>query len=189
MLLVASAVVLATGESEAVVADFHRSLIANMKDGADLGFKGRSSRLAPVIDRSFNFDSIARVAMGPFWKQLTGVQKTRIRELMRGLTLGSYAENFDSYSGESFRTVSVNDGRRGQRNVRTELLRPGDTAVQFDYVLRKIGGRWQIINVLADGVSDLALKRAEYGSIMRKQGIVELLQQIDAQIKRLYPEL
>ncbi len=187
MLLTVSGTVMAAGED--VVTDFHQALIANMKAGADLSFKGRTSRLAPVIDRSFNFDSIARVAMGSFWKQLSGVQKLRIKALMRQLTLGSYAENFDAYSGESFRTIAVKDGRRGQRSVHTELVRPGDSAVQFDYVLRKIDEHWQIINVLADGVSDLALKRAEYGSIMRKQGIVELLQQIDAQIKRLYPEL
>ena len=178
----------AAGTPETVVADLHQALISIMKDGEQLGFSGRRDKIAPVIDRSFDFDSIARVAMGRYWRKMTQEQQIRSRQLMRALTIGNYADSFSSYSGESFEFVGRQEGRRGQQLVRTELVVADDAPVQLDYVLKQQAGRWWIINVLANGVSDLSLKRAQYGSIISKQGIVALLQQIDAQITRLYPK-
>jgi len=178
----------AAGSAEATVADLHQALLGIMQEGGQLGFSGRRDRIAPVVERSFDFDTIARVAMGRYWQQMTAAQKSRSRQLLRRLTISSYAANFSAYDGESFSFVSRREGRRGRQIVRTELLTVGKGPVQFDYVLKPADEQWRIINVLADGVSDLSLKRAEYGSIMRKQGIDALLQQIDAQIKRLYPE-
>ncbi len=179
----------AAGSAEETVAELHQALLGLMREGEQLKFSGRRERITPVIDRSFDFDTIARVAMGRYWRKMTPAQQDRSRQLIRRLTLGSYADNFSSWDGESFRFISRKEGRRGQRIVRAEMLPANGTPVQFDYVLKRGGDeQWRIINVLANGVSDLSLKRAEYGSIIRKKGIVELLQQIDAQIKRLYPE-
>lgn len=187
-LLLGAGAIRAAATAETTVADLHQALLGIMREGGQLGYNGRRDRIAPVIDRSFDFDTIARVAMGRYWQQMTAAQKSRSRQLLRRLTINSYAGNFSDYDGESFRFVSRKEGRRGQQIVRTELLSAGKGPVQFDYVLKGADGQWRIINVLANGVSDLSLKRAEYGSIMRKQGIDALLQQMDAQIKRLYPE-
>jgi len=186
--LLTSALVLATGDPAQTVAGLHQGLLGIMQGGAQLGFAGRRSRIAPVVDESFDFDTIARVAMGRYWQQMTAAQQERSRRLLRQLTIDSYADNFADYGGETFRFVSSQEGRRGRKIVRTELLRVDETPVQLDYVLKRVDGRWRIINVVANGVSDLSLKHAEYGSILRKQGIASLLQQIAAQIKRLYPE-
>ena len=173
---------------EATVADLHQALLGIMQSGAQLGFSGRLEQITPVVENSFDFDSIARVAMGRHWQQMSESQQQRSNQLLRKLTVNSYADRFSGYSGESFKLLAVKDGRRGQQIVRTELVRVKDEPVQLDYILKQYNGQWRIINVLANGVSDLSLKRAEYGSIISKQGSAALLQQIEAQIKRLYPE-
>jgi len=57
--------------------------------------------------------------------------------------------------------------------------------VQLDYVLQEEAGRWRIVNVVANGVSDLSLKRADYGSIMKKQGFDLLVEKLEAQVAAL----
>lgn len=75
--------------------------------------------------------------------------------------------------------------KKGRVRVRTRLVRPGDEAVQLDYVLQEEAGRWRIVNVVANGVSDLSLKRADYGSIMKKQGFDLLVEKLEAQVAAL----
>ena len=41
---------------------------------------------------------------------------------------------------------------------------------------------WKIINILADGVSDLALKRAEYSAIIQRDGFSALLSLLEQKI-------
>jgi phospholipid transport system substrate-binding protein len=65
--------------------------------------------------------------------------------------------------------------------VRTRLLRPPDAPVTLDYFLRD--GR--IFDVVADGVSDLSLRRADYASIIQSRGYPALLEDLDASIVKL----
>ena len=74
---------------------------------------------------------------------------------------------------------------RERKLVRTELVRPADEAIHLDYVLHQVQGRWRIINVVAEGVSDLSLKRADYGSVIKREGFDTLMQKLDGQIADL----
>jgi phospholipid transport system substrate-binding protein len=46
-------------------------------------------------------------------------------------------------------------------------------------------GKWYIISVIADGVNDLALKRAEYASVIKKNGFDALISKINDKIRNL----
>jgi phospholipid transport system substrate-binding protein len=44
---------------------------------------------------------------------------------------------------------------------------------------------WRIVNIIADGVSDLALKRAEYQRVFASGGLDGLLAELNAQTENL----
>jgi phospholipid transport system substrate-binding protein len=52
-------------------------------------------------------------------------------------------------------------------------------------LLQQDGDDWRIINIVADGVSDLALKRAEYQRLFASGGIEGLIAEIERQTDRL----
>jgi phospholipid transport system substrate-binding protein len=56
--------------------------------------------------------------------------------------------------------------------------------VRFDYLLHRSEGRWTILNIVADGVSDLATKRAEYRSVLKARGLDGLIRKLRDQIAR-----
>jgi phospholipid transport system substrate-binding protein len=165
-----------------VVDNFHLALLTVMKDGQKIGFKGRFDQLAPVIAASFDLSFIAKTAMGRRWDTLDPSQKSRFVETFRRLSIATYAANFDSYSGERFKVLSEKQLDRGQFQVRSQLIKSDGGEVSLDYILRPVDRQWRIINVIANGVSDLALKRADYGEFLKANGFDALLGKLNEKI-------
>ena len=163
----------------------HSALLEVMKNAETLGFEGRREKLAPVISECLDLQFISRIVLGRYWDDLSDQERARMIDTFTRLTINTYAARFDGFSGESFRTVEEKPMNRGRRLVRTELVRPADEAVHLDYVLHQAQGQWRIINIVAEGVSDLSLKRADYGSVIKREGFETLMQKMEGQIQDL----
>lgn len=183
--LMPAPVLSAESAPSATVEVLHSTLIEVMQNADALGFEGRREKLAPVITRSFDLATICRIILGRQWDELSPEDHAQMIDTFTRLTIATYAARFDGYSGESFRTVEQNSMNRGRVMVRTELVRPQNEPVHLDYVLQDGEGGWRIVNVVAEGVSDLSLKRADYGSVIKRDGFPTLVQRLENQIRDL----
>ncbi len=166
----------------AVVEGFQGVLISVMKDADELGYQGRYDRLGPAIEDSHDLNAISQIALGGAWDKLTSAQKQLFVEKFSQLSIATYAFRFDSYNGQQFETLSNQKLENGDALVRSRLVAPSGEVNNFDYVLRDTGNGWRIINIIVNGISDLALKRAEYSSVIRRQGFEQLIAQLDEKI-------
>jgi phospholipid transport system substrate-binding protein len=171
----------------ATVDNLHAALLDIMRNAESLGFAGRRDRIAPVIRESLDLPFIARFALGRYWKDLSVEQQDAFVEVFSRWTVVHYASRFDGYSSEQFKTISSAPARRGREFVRTVLEVNDDPAdnVSLDYLLHDNDGKWRIVNVIANGVSDLSLKRADYGAVVKAQGLDSLIAKLEAQISDL----
>ena len=167
-----------------VVETFQSELLETMKQGKELGFDGRYNKLKQPVIVSHDLTKIARIVIGKEWKNLTEEQKKQMLDVFTRLSIASYAHNFKEFSGQSFKFYSEEQTQRGGIIVRTFLVLPDDKDVKFDYMLKDKGESWQIINIIANGVSDLALKRSEYTSILKREGFDALLVKISGKIEK-----
>lgn len=167
---------------EQIVNQLHEALIKAMREGPKLGYQGRYDLLAPVVDQTHDLDFIARTALGANWTQLTAEQQRAFKDVFRKLSIGSYAGWFKSHEGERFEFLERQPMPRDQVMVRTRLVQKGGEPVRFDYVLREGKEGWRIVNVLADGVSDLALKRVEYRAILQRDGFASLIDMLKKKV-------
>lgn len=166
----------------AIIRSFYDVLIGVMKDGPRIGFAGRRARLAPVISQTYDFPLMTRLMVGPQWATLTPVQQQQLVAAFSAFSIATYANRFDDYSGESF---AVEDqpmqATTGDAIVKSKLVQQKGDAVELDYLMRLDGDRWQVIDVYLSGtVSELATRRSEFSSVLRRGGpnaLVELLQQ------------
>ena len=56
----------------------------------------------------------------------------------------------------------------------------------LDYRMRSVDGRWKIIDIYMNGtVSELALRRSEYSSLIKREGFKALLAALDERIESL----
>ena len=135
-----------------------------------MGFQGRFNLLAPVIDRSHDLNFITHIILGKHWTKLNREQQHIYIEHFRKLSISTYAGWFKNYENERFEFIEQKTMPRNHILVRSQLIQANGDTVSFDYILHQKKKGWLIINILADGVSDLALKRVEYRSILRQKG-------------------
>ena len=174
----------------APVETLHRTLIEIMRAASGPAATGgaaasRERSLAPVVREVFDLGRLARVALGPHWSALDSRQRARMVAVVSRYTAASYAARFGGYSGERFETTGTRALRRGRVLVRTLLHPPDGEPVRLDYVVQPAQDGWRIVNVIADGVSELALRRAEYEAVMAAEGFEALVGRLELQIADL----
>jgi len=170
------------GTPTQVVERLHASLLNIMKEAKEMGYQGRYDRLAPVITASFDFPFIAKIVVGRYWEGFSDEEKKKFVDTFTRLSVATYAGRFDGYSGERFKVISSKETRRGLVVVRTFLIKSEGDEIELDYVLHKNGNKWNIINVIANGVSDLSLERTDYTSFLRKNGFDDFIDKLNEKI-------
>ena len=163
-----------TAEAKSVVEKLHTTLLDVMKRADALGYSGRYDTLAPVVSASFDFDTIGQQLLGRYWAGLTADQRKLFVETFKQLSTATYAARFDGFKNEAFRTVSQ-ETKGDWTIVTAELVKSNGDTVQFKYILKPAGEGWRILNVFADGVSELAARKAEYSNVMRDRGFDALI--------------
>ena len=170
----------------AVIERLHAALLESMKQATALGYEGRRSKLAPIVEQTYDLPFMAKVAAGKYWKELDAASQQRFVDTFTRLTIANYAGRFNGYDGESFVLVSEGDGGQNTALVRTQLVPKGDPPIQLDYRLRHIDGSWRIIDVYQNGtVSELALRRAEYSAKIEREGFEGLIRALEEKIAAL----
>lgn len=175
-------------EPSQVVNKLHYKLIEVMRNTDSLGYEGRYELLKPVISSQFDTPLIAKVILSRYWDSLDEDQKNRFISLFNKLSIATYASRFDSYNGERFVEISREKLKRGRLLIKTELQRVDKKPVKLDYLMHEKDGKWYIISVIANGVNDLSLKRAEYAAVIKDKGYDALLEDVIAKIRDMENE-
>ena len=156
----------------------HAVLVQAMKHGRTI-----AERIAIVDDRVFalfDFETIARVSVGREWTKMQAVDQTQLVDLLRRLSVATYADRFDKFEGQRFERQGVQTSRTGSV-VKTVIVRGNGERVSLHYYFRA----GKIFNVVADGVSDLALRRSDYGSILKREGLPALFKHVEQNVAEL----
>jgi phospholipid transport system substrate-binding protein len=174
-------------EPTAAIDALHASLLDVMKNAEALGYAGREQKLRTVIPKYFDVDEMARQSLGgQQWKAASEDAKRRYLETFERFMVANYAGRFDGFSGQSFETLGEVPGPRDTVIVKSRLLDPTDKNIDLNYRMHQVGGDWKVIDVYLDGsVSELALRRSEFVSIVKRQNLDALLVALDAKIAKL----
>lgn len=159
------------------VDDFHQLLVNVMQTPR---YGDRIAALAPAVPDFFDIGTVARITLGRTWRELDEASKREFRDLLQALITATYADRFDSFSGQRFERLDSFAGRRGWV-VKTQLVRANGERVNLDYYFNA----GSVFNVVADGVSDLSLRRAEYNSIIKQEGYGALIRDMNENIAEM----
>jgi phospholipid transport system substrate-binding protein len=159
-----------------LIETFHATLIDVMKHAKDLKLQGRYDRLQGPLAETFNLPFMIQVASGTKWKGASDDDKAKLIAAFKRVSVGTYAQRFDGYSGETFETIGEQDGPSGSKLVLTRIVRPNKDPVPITYVTRKFGEDWHVVDVIvSNGISELAVRRSEYNGILNDGGPAELV--------------
>ena len=174
--------------AENTVNNLHTELLLAMQLPEETSVAERIATLKPVIEASFDFPTIARIILGDLWATLSNEQRSVFQDTLQRLSVATYAGHFSKFSGEKFLVTKVKDKKKSTI-VDTRLIplngSVDDQSISMRYLLIRKDDRWRIINVIAQGVSDLALKQAEYAYVIKKDGFNSLVSQLSDKIADL----
>lgn len=147
-----------------------------------LGFEGRYQALEPVVASSYDLAFMAQLILGSEWRRLAPEQQARWVETFGRFTVSTYADRFDR-ADLRFEIGATEPAAQGTSLVRTSLQRGSNEPVALDYRVRPSEAGWRIVDVYLSGtVSELALRRSEYASLVKRDGFDALLAAIDQKI-------
>jgi phospholipid transport system substrate-binding protein len=183
-----SALAAASGP-EQVIERLHASLLEVMQSAAELGYEGRHQRLEPVLEQSYDFPFMIRIALGPTWRELDQRQRAELTELFTDMSVANYAARFNGYDGERFEILGAEPGPRDAVLVRSRIVPADNEPVELNYLLKEFEDGWRIIDVLLDArYSELARQRAEFAAVLRSGGVPDLVATLERKIAQLTAE-
>ena len=178
----------ATAEADPITAPVHAlhdSLLEIMRQSQSAAYEARYARMEKIVADHFDIPLIARVVLGRHWQALEAGQQQAFIDLFARLTVATYVGRFDAFDDQSFRMLQTRALRENRYLVKTAFESPGAAAVSFDYIVQQTDAGWKIISVIAAGVNDLSLKRAEYSGLIRDQGYPALVGSLEEKIRAL----
>jgi phospholipid transport system substrate-binding protein len=157
------------------VRGLYDALIGAMKNGRTLGQSGRFMQLEPVIRKSFDIASMARLSVGSSWAGLTQGQRQQVTESFARYISAIYADRFDSYAGQKLEVTGEQPSGTGVV-VKSQIVKANGEPVIVDYLMRQSGEGWLISDIYLDGaISEVATRRSEFAAILRTDGIDGLI--------------
>jgi len=167
---------------EEVIRNLQSTLLQSMREGEALGFQGRYDLLAPIVGQSHHFEFIIRTVLGTHWTELDPSQQKEIADIFSQLSIATYASQFKAYDGEQFEILENRPFPQNHIEVRTHLIKADKSTIDLRYLMRQEETGWRIVNIVAKGVSDLAIKRTEYRSILQRDGYAALINMLKEKI-------
>lgn len=169
-----------------VVGRLNGALLDTLRQADQLGYAGRARRLAPVVSEVYDVPFMAEKSLGPRWKSLGQAERQQWIELSREFSVANYAANFDHDSGQTIEILGEESAANDTVVVRTRIVDPKSESVEMSYRLHRTDGGWKIVDVYLKGtVSELALRRSDYASVLEREGFAALADTMRTRIDEL----
>jgi phospholipid transport system substrate-binding protein len=173
---------------QATVTKLDQSLLDVMRHAKQLGYEGRYTQLAPVVQQAFDISYMTRIAVGPGWATLSQDQQNQLSAAFGKFITSTYARRFDGYSGENFQTLGAKPVGPAVL-VQTQLVKSDGEPIALNYMTHENEGRWQIVDVFLTGtISELAQRRSEFSAVFQQAGFDGLLSSLLKKITQAQSE-
>jgi len=148
---------------------------------------GKQTKLEGIFSDNVDFQWVGRFVMGRFWRTATDDQKTRYVAAYKKFLILHYTSRFTDYTSGTFKVTNVRDDGNGEFTVSMQIKGSGDKAtgepVLVDYRVRAQDNGFKIFDVIVEGVSLISTQRSEFSSVLTKNGVDYLIDQLIAKTK------
>jgi phospholipid transport system substrate-binding protein len=183
----------ATGGPRERIQDLLAAVSAVQKDpelqGADKEPQ-RRERVRRIILEGFDFAAMAPEVLGQQWPKLTPEQQKEFIAIFGQLFEASYNRLVLKFLGEReavFGQTSVDSNSKRAR-VQTSLRDKRGDELPVEYRLTGGAGRWEVYDVVVDGVSLAENYRDQFAKIIRTTSYEALLEKIKGKLKAHDPQ-
>jgi len=168
-----------TAGPQATVERLHRALEAVSETAAEERYRTLE---APVL-KTHDLDYMLQLILRGQWEEFSPEQQEQLLARFRELSIWDYANHFGDLEEGQF-TITEQRQLNDQRARVSAQLDTPKRLVEFVYTLNRDEEGWRIVSVLADGVSELALRRSEYLRHYNAEGFQGLIRALEEEARK-----
>ncbi len=178
--------VLAAEEPQAVVQTGTDQVLKVLKQYPQ-DTRARRQRIHAVVDGYFDFEAIARLAVGPRWKSLLPEQQQEFTrefsKLLFNKYINTYAGDIEKHANQKI-TYNQKTIYKGYVVVEALVSDPGGP-VTLNYYLHINDGNWKVYDVAVGGMSLVANYRNEFDSLLANSSFDNLLMTLRQRVAQM----
>jgi len=160
-----------------------------------LSLDKRREKLREAAARYFDFEYMARSALGPHWRDLTPAQRNEFVPLFTTFIEEVYLSKVKDYSVEKVqdevKSAKIQfvresyDGPDYARVYSTVALKEHPDPIQVDYLLKKDDDGWRVYDITLDAISVMANYRNQFNRVINNDGYDKLIADLRAKSEQL----
>jgi len=142
----------------------------------------REAKIRDLLRKHFDLTTIGRFVLSKNWRTASPDQREEYLNLFSEFVVRTYAIRLGGYAGETFNITSAKPLGKRDAIVVTEIARRAGPPLKAGWRVRNRGSGHKIIDVMVEGVSMAAAQRSEFETIVRKEGVVGLIEILRAKV-------
>lgn len=171
----AAPVLAAGGDPADRLARYDDGVVAIMKAGLPTG--ARVERFTGLVRNYYDMAAVAALVVGPGWAGASAADKAAAITALTRHSAVALARNFKSWNGERF-AIDPAVTTRGASRVVKLVIASGSSSNTLLYVMQQGAGGWRIVDILSNGVSQLAVQRADLAATVAGGGAAGLAKRL-----------
>jgi len=147
----------------------------------------RRQKIRGVVDEGFNWDDMARRALGRHWRARTPEERKEFVPLFAELLRNTYMSKIEGYT----RNKVVYKGERVEGSyarVSVEIITTKGTAVPVTYSMKQFDGKWLVYDLAIEGVKLVNNYRRQFDSILNRGSFAQLIEKLKAKVASIKDE-
>lgn len=140
----------------------------------------RRTAIKKIIAQNFDFQAMARQALGPYWEKLNDAERVEFKGLFQDLFQESYTKLVLDFLKREKVLYNKEELHRGQALIQTTLVRVNEE-IPVDYSLTFVQEQWLVDDVTIDGVSIVRNYQRSFTRVIQRESYKSLLQKMRLQ--------
>lgn len=132
------------------------------------------------IDKTLDYDVLIINSMGSNWDSASESQKEEIKSSLKTIIRSSLQKRFKKIPSKKVKWNGFEDQDYDLTIVKSaiEYTKPISESFEIDYLVRKTGSSYKIVDVVFDGVSTVNNYKHQFDKLIRKKGMDALVQKL-----------
>lgn len=154
-------------------------ILHETQKGQAPSLRQRKNEILEIVSEYFNFEEMAKRALGRPWKDQTSDKRQEFAQLFKQLLFNTYINRLENYTGSNERVFYDSEKLDGDYAlVKTHILYQGNNNIAIDYRLHYDGERWKVYDVVVEGISFVDNYRGQFASILTNESFDSLLRKL-----------
>ncbi len=139
--------------------------------------KERRDQLRQILFARFDFNEMARRALGANWRRRTPQEQEEFVRLFTELLEHAYADTIESYTDEKIIYVGERlDGNYAE--VKSKILTSKGQEFSIDYKTQAVAGEWKVYDVVVENISMVNNFRSQFNRVINNASYEELVRRL-----------